>query len=428
MRRLVRHTQVIALVFSALSVGAWAIEPLQQAEPDAAWDAAFDRSDGWIGGDAIYSTPLPNGNVLWLFADTYIGTVRERRRQAGVRIVNNTLGLQRRRAGSPADLPPRSEDLTFLWDSRGGAEQPQAWIRPPAQPAGNLSESAPWFWLADALVVPRPDRSGTARASEQPPARLLIFLWRMERTNAKVMNFRNAGCDLAIVDDPRADWTGWQPRQFSIVHGVAAATGDEPRRAEIVWGSEVLLDPESGDAPHVLIYGYRQQLRGSLELVLARAPADRVEQFDTWQFRTANSWTPNLSGAAALADGLTTEFSVSRVEHFGTTCYALVQCEPFLGDRILTRAATTPYGPWSQPHAVYRVPGLDRAKQHITYAAKAHPEVSRLRELLVSYVVNSLDFGESATNADIYRPRFVRVPLDLLPAAPTVTGDNARAK
>ena len=262
MRHVVRHAQVAGLVLSTIAAGACAVEPLKQAEPDAAWDAAFDRSDGWIGGDAIYSTPLPGGDVLWLFADTYIGTVRERRRQPGVRIVNNTLGRQSRPVGSPADLAPRPDDLTFLWDSSGGAEHPQAWIRPHSpQSVGQPPESAPWFWVADALVVPRSSDSGGA--SKQPPARLLMFLWRMERTKAKVMNFRNAGCDLAIVDDPLADWTTWQPRQFSIAHGVAAAAGDEPRRAEVVWGSEVLLDPEPDSAPHVLIYGYRRAVCSS---------------------------------------------------------------------------------------------------------------------------------------------------------------------
>ena len=393
-------------------VPARADEVLTEAVPDPAWDAAFDRSEGWIGGDAIYSTPLPGGDVLWLFADTYIGRVVDHRRQPGVRIVNNTLGRQARAAGGPAYAPPRREDLSFLWDTSGGPEQPRAWIRPAGAPAdGPSTETAPWFWVADALVAPGRGNVDTA------PGRLLVFLWRMQRTGAQVMGFRNAGCDLAIVDDPRADWTTWQPRQLSISHGVSAATGDAPRRVEVVWGSEVLLDPESADEPHLLIYGYRQPLQGSMEMVLARAPSAKVEQMDTWQFRTASGWMPQLDDAVALADRMTTEFSISAVETADGPRYAMVQCEPLLGDHILTRTSATPFGPWSAPKAVYQVPDLDRAKKHITYAAKAHPEVSRHGELLVSYVVNSLDFGESATNAAIYRPRFVRVPVALLPKA-----------
>ena len=396
-------------------VPALADELLTETVPDPGWDAAFDRSEGWIGGDAIYSTPLPGGDVLWLFADTYIGRVLDRRRQPGVRIVNNTLGRQTRAAGRPVYAAPRPEDLSFLWDSSGGPEQPRAWIRPAGAPAdGPGAETAPWFWVADALVAPGPGNADTATG------RLLVFLWRMVRTEAKVMGFRNAGCDLAIVDDPRADWTTWQPRQLSISHGVSAATGDAPRRVEVVWGSEVLLAPKSTEHPYMLIYGYRQPLQGSMEMVLARAPAAQVEQMDTWQFRGASGWSTKLDDAVALADRMTTEFSISAVETADGPRYAMVQCEPLLGDHILTRTSATPFGPWSAPAAVCQVPDLDRAKKHITYAAKAHPEVSRPGELLVSYVVNSLDFGESATNAEIYRPRFVRVPVSRLPRAPAL--------
>jgi hypothetical protein len=403
------------LLSDAYQMPAHADDEVTEITPDPEWEAAFDRSEGWIGGDAIYSTPLPGGDVLWLFADTYIGRVVDHRRQPGVRIVNNTLGRQTRSAGGPAYAPPRPEDFSFLWDTSSVPDKPRAWIRPTGAPAdGPGAETAPWYWVADALVAPGPGDADTATG------RLLVFLWRMERTRAQVMGFRNAGCDLAIIDDPRADWTTWQPRQVSIAHGVSAATGVEPRRAEVVWGSELLLDPEATDEPHLLIYGYRQPLQGSMQLVLARAPAASVEQMDTWQFRGASGWMPKLDDALALAEQMTTEFSISPIETADGLRYAMVQCEPLLGDHILTRTSATPFGPWTAPQAVYQVPGLNRAKKHITYAAKAHPEVSRPGELLVSYVVNSLDFGESATNAEIYRPRFVRVPVALLPRAPAL--------
>ncbi len=240
--------KLIAFLFGALATAAPALnsservasagEPLAETTPDPAWDTAFDRHEGWIGGDAIYSTPLPGGDVLWLFADTYIGQVRNHRRQSGVRIVNNTLGLQVRRAGSPAFDPPKPEELTFRWDTSGGLEGPRAWIRPAAVPAESQdAESASWFWVADAMVT---SDVGDARAADDTTTagriseRLLIFLWRIERTQAKVMNFRNAGSDLAIVDNPRGDWTTWRPRQLSIAHAVTAATDDMPRRGEVL--------------------------------------------------------------------------------------------------------------------------------------------------------------------------------------------------
>jgi len=47
------------------------------------------------------------------------------------------------------------------------------------------------------------------------------------------------------------------------------------------------------------------------------------------------------------------------------------------------------------------------------YGAKAHPHLSAPGELLISYHVNTFDFWEnfSAGGVDIYRPRFIKLPL-----------------
>ncbi len=108
--------------------------PLRKALPDAAWDAVFDRADGWIGGDAIYSTPLPGSDVLWLFADTYLGQVRNGRRQPGVRMVNNTLARHAMPASGAAPAPAA---VKFLWGSPPDAKNAKAWIQPDTSlPAG----------------------------------------------------------------------------------------------------------------------------------------------------------------------------------------------------------------------------------------------------------------------------------------------------
>jgi hypothetical protein len=50
----------------------------------------------------------------------------------------------------------------------------------------------------------------------------------------------------------------------------------------------------------------------------------------------------------------------------------------------------------------------------MTYAAKAHTHLSRPGELLVSYIVSSQDFEQIIGDASLYRPRFVRVPLEII--------------
>ena len=48
------------------------------ATPDTSMDALFSDQDGpgWIGGDASYSTALPNGQEAFAFSDTLIGTAQ----------------------------------------------------------------------------------------------------------------------------------------------------------------------------------------------------------------------------------------------------------------------------------------------------------------------------------------------------------------
>ncbi len=380
-------------------------QPLSEALADEAWDAVFDRMDGWIGGDAVYSTPLPGGDILWLFADTYIGQVRDHRRLPGTRMVNNTLARHARPAPGGA-VDPRL--VQFLWGPDDDQRHPTAWIQPTAEPADGPQAARAWYWLADALVIP-----------SHPSPKLIVFLWRIERAGQGALGFRSIGSAMAIVDNPQADWHQWQPRQVNVVHSIPSSAHDARQSPQIAWGSELIFLPDEAGALQLLVFGYRQPAAGPTQIILARVPAGAVEQMERWEFKTRGGWSAKLGDAAPVASNVTTEFSVSRVEHLGGASWVLIHSEPFFGDRILARTADYPFGPWSPATAVYRVAPLDRQKKHFTYAAKAHPELSAPGELLVSYVVNSLDFGESSSNANIYRPRFVRVPLSLLPEPPS---------
>ncbi|HEY1600355.1 MAG TPA: hypothetical protein VGG64_12175 [Pirellulales bacterium] len=403
-----RHTAfvIVSSVILTMVASARADEPLTAAVPDPSWDAVFDRADGWIGGDAIYTTPLPPGDVLWLFADSYIGRVRDGRRQPGTRMVNNALA---RHAISKTVGPPDPQMVRFQWGSTPDDAKPKAWIEPdPAlRPAGQPGAEE-WYWVADGIVAPR------ATGGD----RLVLFLWLIARTGNEVMGFRAAGNSLAIVDNPAVDWSNWRPKQFAITHAIPAPVVDTRRKPEIVWGSEVVRSTEPGSENALLVFGYRQPQQGATQLVLARVSAEAIEQMDQWQFRTADHWSANTNNLASLAEGLTTEFSVTRMGRGDQPLWVLVQSEPWFGTKILVRTARSAYGPWSSPKPIYQVPDIQPAKKHFTYAAKAHPELSRAGELLVSYVVNSFDFGESSTNASIYRPRFVRVPASVLPEPP----------
>ena len=54
---------------------------------------------------------------------------------------------------------------------------------------------------------------------------------------------------------------------------------------------------------------------------------------------------------------------------------------------------------------------MGRDKNLFCYAAKAHKSQEIGDEILISYVVNSYDFWQVASDASLYWPRFIRVQV-----------------
>jgi hypothetical protein len=54
---------------------------------------------------------------------------------------------------------------------------------------------------------------------------------------------------------------------------------------------------------------------------------------------------------------------------------------------------------------------MSKDKRIFCYAAKAHPSQGTDDALMISYVANSYDVGQVITDASLYWPRFVNVPL-----------------
>lgn len=365
--------------------------------PDSDWDDVFARREGWTGGDGMFTVPLGDDTTLWLFSDTWIGKVEDGGHAPGSRLVNNSVA---RHVIAKDGQVPKSKEVFFHWGSNDKEGHPRAWIRPETDD----SKSESWYWLADGIV--------TKNGNGNP--RLTVFLWRIERAEGKgIMNFRSAGGDIAIVENPHDPLSKWRVRQVSNPHAVSASS-QENERIETSWGTEILVDPES-DGRKLLVFGVREAGLGNKQILVARIPAEEPEGFGDWEFRTARGWSSKPADAIPIVENISNEYSITPVTKDGQTVWVLVYSEPIFGSRIFVRVSKSPLGPWSEPTAIFRVPELARHKDYFTYAAKGHPELSRPGELLVTYVVNSFDFGTMVRDASIYRPRFVRLPLDEVP-------------
>lgn len=387
------------------------------AVPRPDWDRAFERTDGWTGGDVALAVDLDGRRTAWLWGDSWIGPVVAGRHGPGARLVNNALALHDR----PRAKGEPPEDIAFFWGASDKEGRPTAWIVPDggrvtARRTGTATADPTFYWMASGIAVLNP----------QGTRRLILFLWHVGKTaGGGVWNFESVGGALAIVDNPDEPVAAWRVTQHDIPHAVPDAARDRlPAKRTVSWGSALLLaprdpvdpNPTDGDtAPRLYVYGNLSGGWGH-EMLLARVPSDRAQDFSRWEFRAADGWTERLEEAASLARGMVSEFTVSPVELGGRARYLVIQSEPFFGTRILARVADSPSGPWTDPVPIYQVPDIDPKRKHFTYAAKAHPHLSASGKLLVTYIVNSHDFGSMVSDASIYRPRFIEVDLALLAA------------
>jgi hypothetical protein len=339
-----------------------------KAEPVPELDAKFQRTEGWIGGDGAFSVPITDKRTLWLFSDTWVGSIRAGKRKDVV-MVNNTVGVQ----DGMADAK-----LTFSI-ARNEDGKPKALFVPP--------DGRGWFWLF---------------AGTKTDDKLHIFLPQFEKTkDPGAFGFRSIDLWLGTVDNPTDVPTSWKVDYTKVPF---AEFNPERKRS---FGSALLQDRD-----HIYIYGYNEKPGKPFpdrQLLIARAPIAKLADFTSWRFFSDGQWKVNFADAVGQVDGLATEFSVSYLA--GLKRYALVYTEKGLSDRIVGRFSMSPEGPWSEPVLVYKCTEMKKNKKVFSYAAKAHPHLAGGDELIVSYVVNAFELGPVIEDSELYWPRFVRVRL-----------------
>lgn len=364
----------------------------QTAAVDASsWDVVFQQTKGWTGADGINTADLLDGRVLWIFGDTWIGQINEGRRCTNSEIVNNTIAIHQK--PSLSWMPPDPQHIKFYWENENNKNQ--SWIRPD-QENKNI-----WFW---------PTGNGLVTKDTKGNFRLFFFVGKIARVSDDdgILSFNRAGNALVIVENFHDDAINWRIRKVDIPSLM-------PESEKTGWGVSLLLVPSPAmtEVEFIYIYGINEENVQNKKLLLARTPAALAEQIETWEcYKGKGFWERIDTGCHFIADNLASELSVELVTIRNKKLYVMIHSEDGFGDRILLRSAQYPEGPWSEPVSVYRVKDIQNNPKLVTYAAKSHSCISKPGELLISYVINSFDFEFAVQNADIYRPRFIRLFLD----------------
>jgi len=341
--------------------------------PDTALNDAFagyqtERTDPshWTGGDAVYSAPMPDGSDVFLFADTFLGTV-------------NPDG-SRSPTVSDGGTTPFVNNSFVKWNGRdfstitgGTVANPTAQLPPP--------DATHWYWTRDGMVL-----NGT----------LNVLYAEYKRTGDGAWDFawdRNVMARFA---------PGHLERPIDVT--------PVPSGADIQWGAWLM---QSGDFTYV--YG-SEDLGANKYLHVARVQGTDLRR--PWQFLTADgSWSPTESASARIAGdggasvGVSNEFSV--VKH--GKVYVL-ESSLSLDPNIYLSYSCSPTGPFVDRTAVYSTPefglfGTYANPNVFTYNSHEHPELGHDGTLVISYSVNSFVNTDLYKDASIYRPRFADITL-----------------
>ncbi len=352
-----------------------------------AWDSLFDRSSGWTGADGIYSIPLSGVDApgmaagtktLFVFSDTFIGDVGlTGKRLSGTTMVNNTLALL---DGSG----PNPENIRFIWGEDGQGDPDSVFL-----PDTPDTEPGDWYWLSDGISL---------------NGKLYLFALRMQAGGDA--GFVVAGVSLLTLPldspNPLLGCTQVDTPLFYV---------PTDGRGEIILGNGIMANTLEAGAPnpdgYIYIYGHQNDPYNK-RLVAARVLPEQFEDFSMWRFWDGTGWSADIDAIAPITTRISSEFSVTPLPDGR---FVLVFQLDTLSEFVAIRIGASPVGPFSNYKKIWRCPEVDQDPDIYTYNAKAHPHLSKPGELLISYNVNTFDFLDHFADADIYRPRFIRIRM-----------------
>ncbi len=232
---------MIALLIFLLSV---------VAQPAPEYEQLFVRDQGWTGADGTYSVVFPDGKVVWLFSDTFVGRVNsERGREPGWRFLHNSAALQ------------EQDRLRF-------SDLSHTFIEPPS--------GAGWYWMLDGRVL--------------DAERFQVFLAHFEQTGKGIFDVRCLGGAVATVT---------QNLEVESVEPMEALFRADPHPLVFGGGLCQLED-------RLLVYGTEDDGRDRRSLYLACCDLE----LRNWRYWDGHEYQGDISRAAPLLEGISNEFSV----------------------------------------------------------------------------------------------------------------------
>jgi hypothetical protein len=340
------------------------------------------RVDDWTGGDGTHSVRLPDGRVLWLFSDTYLGQVHG---------PPNPVGESYAWRDTSAPLV-RNSAVVMSKDGRL-----ETTLSTPVFPDPGPGR---WRWPVAARVEPRSPGS-----AEQV---VRVLLWTRTVGQAPWIYGVPTSTEVATLSLPDLRLEG-----VTTVLDQSSVT-DPSRR--VLFGTSTV---DAGAWTYVFGGDDGQAAsRPASQAYVARVPRGRLGQPAAWEYWDGDGWAVRARPGPVLGDGRRTGVgSAFTVVRDGGTYVLFTMAAGTAGLTTITSYwACAPTGPWHGPTRSFS-PSLPQG-QVAAYNPQAHAALSDGDRLVLSYDVNWLDTtgGVSAQanlsrNVALYRPRFVTLRL-----------------
>lgn len=366
---------IVSFIFASLS--ALSVSAINQ--PGSACTPSFPLRPPWLGADAAYSIPLPDGRDVWIFGDTLFG---DKRQVTGEEpeMVHNSLGI------STCESGKWKIDYAIKRDDKG---IPDSFFKP-------QQNNGTYYWALDGVHY------------NDELWITLLCVRNQPHSNAFALGFEICGADLARVTGLNKNPQDWKVAYFSLVPEAVHAS---PSASTVIEGNYLCIFAldEGGSRPEILT---RIPLSGLDD------PRKNLQYLDS-----DNEWHPGLipSKAKTVMRGGASELSVRY--HPELKKWIAVHVAPTIfSDKVLLRTSPALAGPWTDGEVIYKIPELQKGSQGydpdtFCYAGKEHPEFEKPGELVFTYVCNTMK-PKKLVDEDVYYPKVVRMPM---PAAATGT-------
>lgn len=336
------------------------------------------RGDDWTGGDGTHSVALPDGRVLWLFSDTYLGPVHPPPNLAG-----------QPHSWRDANAPMVRNSAVLM----GRSGRIERTLAAPLFPGTGAGE---WRWPVAARVEPR-----SPGAQEQV---VRVLLWTRTAGTGPYIYGVPTATEVATLTLPDL-------RLDSLTQVLDQRRVPDPAR-RVLYGTTMVDDGE-----WTYVFGGDDGQAPVRRAYVARIEHGRLGSPRDWRYWDGERWRAGAPGTPVLGDGrrrgVGSAFGVVR--DAGTYVLFTMAAGTAGLSTVTSYWACSPTGPWHGPAKGFTAPLPDGTVA--AYNPQAHQAVSGSGRLVLSYDVNWLDAAPATAqahlsrNVALYRPRFVSLRL-----------------